>query len=681
MRYINPFSLLKISPQELLVSTNILRKAKRKILAEIELEDFVIVDGEKIEKTDALRSIDELDYEDKKEFHSLIFYDEDLRKFLSHGNRLWFFSPKDSQGFNYPPFKDFIAPYYAPQFNNLLCETIEKGDLKMIRLLEDSPVTLEGEYYDVSRRGAKDYYLKKIRKLEDLYDEVVATKSSPLANFNHSSYRKDFYNPFQSPFKTYIQNNFESTFIEKQDIATINELSNDFQFLRDKIANNLRNIGVEISNSLEEYELFEILLEEAAKIKCGMRLQDLIREDLNNVKERLNKNKLVILIRLLDKILDDIKRKRFLTSKEIKSAVNSVVDISALNSLPSGSYNNSSIITVANQVSEIAILVNDFYDDGNTAFEIIDKILEIRIKDSNIGTELLRKLVADRYEISLRKKPIEKNERNKTEEPKSQSKNARESTSNQKSSNTAPPRQKTTTRYSKNVDDLFSSYYGQSESAAKREINYFSVLKNTIPENITWILLILLAVSAFLGIYFVQADMQSGLERQDKISATSANILHSPDTNNTSLPTAPTPKLEITRPDSGAEMLKNGKKGGLGKLKISNGTDNDAIAKLVDTTTGKTYRQVYIWRYTYLTITNIRQGRYYLMFATGRDYAPSIAKFTSDQSYEKFDEILEYTEIREISGVKWKEYSATLNPVSYGNARTSSVGESDFADK
>ncbi len=141
----------------------------------------------------------------------------------------------------------------------------------------------------------------------------------------------------------------------------------------------------------------------------------------------------------------------------------------------------------------------------------------------------------------------------------------------------------------------------------------------------------------------------------------------------------PTPKLE--RPETGAAMSKGSGGRGLGTLNISNGTSSDAIAKLVNLSTGKSYREIYVRANSSTTLTRVAPGTYELLFSMGRDYAPSIRKFLSNAEYSKFDETFHFQETRDAYGINYKTYEVTLNTVAYGTATTSKIDESSFDNK
>jgi iron(II)-dependent oxidoreductase len=405
MQYINPYSLLGITPQELTLSPKLLRSAKRRVLAEIELEESVIVDGIKIERSDALRIIDELDEDDKREFHSLIFYDENLREFLTIGYTDWFFEVTGSKTFEYAPFINFLTPYYANQFNNIFFEAVKNGDLEDVQYLQKSPIVLEGEFYDLSRQKVKKYFAEELGELEEKLDEVEKEKSvKPLlsGDVKVNDYSGKFYNPFHSPERISPIKSFKNSIFHEQDIKTLNELTDDFQSIRDKTARTIQNIAAEIHNELGEHETSLIIFQLAEKLKASSQVKKLIKENSEIIKKIILKQNLVATNELLNKILAQSKERRFVNSRDIKFTIDLVVGIDALNAVSSNETNNA-IINVAILLSDTALVVSDSYSDADTALNIIDKALEIRIKDPSISSALLQRLVSDRYQISLKR--------------------------------------------------------------------------------------------------------------------------------------------------------------------------------------------------------------------------------------------------------------------------------------
>ncbi len=121
---------------------------------------------------------------------------------------------------------------------------------------------------------------------------------------------------------------------------------------------------------------------------------------------------------------------------------------------------------------------------------------------------------------------------------------------------------------------------------------------------------------------------------------------------------------------------------GRGVLHISNGTDYDAITKLVDADADRTVRLVYIQANSTGEITNISTGGYLVKFALGTGYNRDTGRFLYGQSFAKFVEPFQFQEYETNDGyIRWRNYNISLNPVIGGTARSRSISASEFYDR
>lgn len=121
---------------------------------------------------------------------------------------------------------------------------------------------------------------------------------------------------------------------------------------------------------------------------------------------------------------------------------------------------------------------------------------------------------------------------------------------------------------------------------------------------------------------------------------------------------------------------------GLGELTIKNGTNNDAVVKLVPTIISKSALTIYVRRNSDFTIKKIRDGNYKLYFVVGRHYDEDSFIFLQDCSFAVFEEGFPFTtdKYREEDKIK-TEYSIfeiTLHPVIGGTARTDQITKKKF---
>lgn len=121
---------------------------------------------------------------------------------------------------------------------------------------------------------------------------------------------------------------------------------------------------------------------------------------------------------------------------------------------------------------------------------------------------------------------------------------------------------------------------------------------------------------------------------------------------------------------------------GLGKLEIKNGTDLDAVAKLIDLSKDVAIYTVYIKAQDTYTIKKIPDGRYKLFFSAGQNWDEVSNNFLVMPSYSKFEDIFDYYTKKYIEGdyehTKVTTWSVTLNPVEGGTAKTDDISEQEF---
>lgn len=135
---------------------------------------------------------------------------------------------------------------------------------------------------------------------------------------------------------------------------------------------------------------------------------------------------------------------------------------------------------------------------------------------------------------------------------------------------------------------------------------------------------------------------------------------------------------------NGTILLRKNNHKGLGKLTIDNGTDEDAVVKMVRVDTHKKdYCKVYIKSHSQIVVDGVKPGNYELVFELGRDWDKDGRHFRDDRSFSKFDDALTFAETPSLDefGRGRTEYSikrVTLNAVPEGTAHTTGMSEHEF---
>jgi DnaJ-domain-containing protein 1 len=194
-------------------------------------------------------------------------------------------------------------------------------------------------------------------------------------------------------------------------------------------------------------------------------------------------------------------------------------------------------------------------------------------------------------------------------------------------------------------------------------------------ENMTAILVIL-----FVGLVIVGglAGLLSGESRQS------------------STPTVALPKLElvkptvqvlhveplcddslVVRPKSGVEF--GGRhRGGLGRLKVENGTENDAVAVLVDEATRVATRAVYVRSHEIGLVTSIPPGAYRVRFQLGISWLRE-RRFCAPFATSEFNDRFDFREVPSDQATEYSTFEVTLHPVIGGTAKTHALSARELA--
>jgi uncharacterized C2H2 Zn-finger protein len=141
------------------------------------------------------------------------------------------------------------------------------------------------------------------------------------------------------------------------------------------------------------------------------------------------------------------------------------------------------------------------------------------------------------------------------------------------------------------------------------------------------------------------------------------------------------PAVIVTSPNTGTIIKRDyDYLQGNGKLHISNGTNLDAVAKLVYA--DHSVFSVYIRAGGEYTISNVSDGYYRLMFALGNNWHSDSKMFALNSAYSKFDESFDFKttsyEDDSYRHFRYTTFRVTLNPVMGGQATTASVNPAEF---
>ena len=130
------------------------------------------------------------------------------------------------------------------------------------------------------------------------------------------------------------------------------------------------------------------------------------------------------------------------------------------------------------------------------------------------------------------------------------------------------------------------------------------------------------------------------------------------------------------RPRSGTEIGSR-YRGGLGALRVANGTDVDAVALLMDNGTEIPRRAIFIRSGESGAMTSVPAGHYRLQFQLGSDWI-SERRFCLLRGTSEFESVFDFDEVPSDRGIRYSIHDVTLHPVPEGKARTHLVSNERF---
>jgi hypothetical protein len=134
MNYINPIEILELQAVDIAsIDNSVIKKAKRRLFADIELSDdgHLNYKGIKLTRSDCEKAIDGIECKNKMEFYSHLASNPHLNNFLINGDCELFNCFKQESIYKLPEFIDFISPYYSVKLDRALLHLFKNDDLDL----------------------------------------------------------------------------------------------------------------------------------------------------------------------------------------------------------------------------------------------------------------------------------------------------------------------------------------------------------------------------------------------------------------------------------------------------------------------------------------------------------------------------------------------------------------------
>lgn len=371
MDYINPIEILKLTNESVdLIDSSTIRKAKRKLFAEIDLSDDGVINyyDQKLTKSACEKVINELEDSKKLLFYYHLSKDDLINSFLADRKNLYLTTNKLGGNYKHTEFIDFISPYFSYKFDSVLLKAFRKQDIVLFSSLLQASFLIAPKDINNAYRSLSNEIEKRIDETNKLASEIKEGES------------------------IFTDDNIETVLniiVEKFPLELLNRLPLYFQSQINKIATSLNylqlNIWNEFGATIVSLNILEHLLSlniESIKKPIFEKNYEIVKNAFNKTKEekkiQAHVEKLLALIHNFENKESFIEDARQLICQSKQYLFN-------LKSLLK--ENDNSYLSLSNRVASLALNI------------IIDAINTISEQDSVIGEWRMRRKLKDAWGV------------------------------------------------------------------------------------------------------------------------------------------------------------------------------------------------------------------------------------------------------------------------------------------
>lgn len=627
MKYFNPYEILGADKLDLSDIEQI-KKAKKRVLADIELDDNKVLQfkGIKLTKADCIRAFDDLDNTDKQDFYGHLLSDKKLNEFLTFGKTSFFDSQRHESIYKMSEFIDFISPYFASQYDKAFTHAVKTGNSEKLKNLVNIPFQINHTYRDQLFNGSYHYLKLAIQEIDAITQQI------------------------KNETGTYDEDNvheLSEIVHEKLSPELFNALPEYFQSLRNQAANSIRNLSVNIFNNISDAQVAEDIMEIALEIDTDGLTKSKLEKDYEQISE-INAErqeaaqhedtlhtyaKKLITLKSLIQQADN----KSVDLSSIKEQINGFISTAELNELPAV------FVEVRNQIvfglRNLSVSVWNNYSNIDYAIALIEFAQKI-----NAVSDVKSKLTDDLSELRELKQKIE--------QVKLRSTTSRTTTSTQTNSSN-----NTGCLVFVGIAIVVGIIYAVSNSGNKSSNNY----ERSTPSN----------YSNDKGYNF--------------------NHDYSTSNNEYTKPVTTESKYKGNQLANGSSPYDSffGKgvynKSHNNWIEFENGNSYDAVVCLVNASSDQTIRNEYIRAGTTFKMTNIPNGTYYIKAFYGNDWNPTKTMnngqlkggFDTNFHFSKSDGNNDRMTLKD-DGYQYSTGKITLYTVVNGNMSQQKISETEF---
>ena len=644
--YVNPIEILGLSnaTNTISIDNEIIKKAKRKLFADIDLSDNGVLEyyGLQLTKGNCEKAIDELTNNDIKEFYLYLANNKPLNEFLVNGKEEIFKNFKQDSIFKLPEFVSFISPYFAPKIDKVLLSAFENDNVELTKAILNSLTLIVQADLNLAFKSVSNNIQNKIDEIDKITKDIKNEKSA---------YDEDDIEEVVQLVKDYFPTN------------TLNCLPQYFQSQILKIAKSINYLQLSIWGAFDNRQVPNDLLEYLLSLNIGGLERPTFENNYKFVKskndERIEQAKNAPVLRRYALYLIQTKTKivelenKTTTPSILISWVNSTISIDDLNNLPN----------VFDEIkNQVALSLRAMSEEIWKTFSNIDISIDLINKANNIiglKLETKKNIQAAKQQLTELKTKID----------------LENAISQQKTQQTSSNNSKTTINSNEKSKGCLSIVIEESKGCLSIVISLIIIL-----------VIILVLVKGLKSISITSDNNSDPKSYTSTVNKTSIDSSVKSSTNKfTPLVVS---KYKGNQLKDGASPLSScfgkGIYNGNAKLTIKNGGNSDAIICLFSISDDRTIRNEYVRKNSNFTMSNIAQGNYSIRVFYGNDWNPNLenscgtkGNFESDVNFAEFDG----TEYFEDNERGYTNATITLYTVAGGNASSSAIDQSKFFSK
>lgn len=384
--YVNPIEILGLSnaTDTTSIDNEIVKKAKRKLFADIDLSDNGVFEyyGLQLTKGNCEKAIDELSSNDIKEFYLYLANNQPLNEFLASGKEAIFKNFKQDSIFKLPEFVKFISPYFAPKFDKALLTAFENDNADLTKAILNTSSLIAQTDLNSAFKSVSNKIQNKIAEIDEITKDIENEESA---------YDEDDIEDVVQIVKEHFPT------------STLNCLPQYFQSQILKIANSINYLSNSIWDAFDTTQVPNDLTEYLLTLNIGGLDRPTFENNFKIINkkhiERIEQAKNAPLLKkwatVLLKVRDVIKKveNKTTSSNEAYQNIKDLFDLSELNSLPS--FADEIRTQIGYSIRSLSISIWNKQSDIKTALGTINLALQI-----NVDKEAKEKFTQDQTELS-----------------------------------------------------------------------------------------------------------------------------------------------------------------------------------------------------------------------------------------------------------------------------------------